>query len=236
MYILKHLFIIGETTRLLKPTETCRKSARKLYEQKDHWVGLIGFNMEKTILVGHDSIEFGWNIMTWIPRVRYKAQEYQETVVITKPGSEYLYADITDKFEYFGGNLKCDRWLYHGKMVVIPKHIKKKYRDADKLIPSWKNCMTSRREYVRYGEFDDDLTYGLVIHARASTKYRSKDRNWSVAKYREVWKALGKPRACSIGTEAFHIPGTADKRNIPIKELCDIMRSSKVMIGPSIGP
>ena len=80
------------------------------------------------------------------------------------------------------------------------------------------------------------MAYDLIIHARACKKYNQEKWNWPDKNYEKVLKNLNPSKVCSIGTEAHHIKGTEDLRGIPLKDLCDIMASSKVLLTPSSGP
>jgi ADP-heptose:LPS heptosyltransferase len=90
------------------------------------------------------------------------------------------------------------------------------------------------RKYYRYGQ-DTDEKYDIVVHARAETKYGQETRNWPTFRFKKLLEGYTPVKVCSVGTRAEHIPNSIDLRNIPLKQLCDVLHSAKVCIGPSSG-
>lgn len=203
-------------------------------------------DMIKTLIAGPDySMEFGWLVMSWVPYVRWYNQEkdIQNFIVICSPGREYLYKDITDKFINLHEDGHCDRWLIKNKAPRIPHRIIEQYPDAKVIIPRESRCQSDEKRFVRYGEQVDSLRYDLVIHARSLAHRDTVVRNWLPSNYAKVVRLLrasklGNIRVASIGTKfgAFHIEGTDDLRDISIEQTCNVMASSKLLIGPSSGP
>jgi len=194
-----------------------------------------------TFLAGCDSMEFGWLLMSWIPAVRAMSRKYDHTVVVCRKENEYLYRDFTDRFFHHEINRRPDRWYANWDPIVeckIPDVLKKKI-NADKVWePEKKYCMNRPLEYVRYGERTKDW-FHLVIHARAENKYGQTGRNWGEKRYYRLVKAIRKQmniRVACIGTNAYKIPHVYDRTNIPLSQLCDILHSSKLLIGESSGP
>lgn len=194
----------------------------------------------KKLLIGPWSGEFGWEICTWVPYARYISMLYEKTVVICQPGHEYLYGDFATGFVNFQYKGNGDNWAFDRHPSVgpfMPKKIKKKYPDYCLKIPSENRCMhRDKKRYKRYGEKNDLYKYDIVIHARATDKYGQHVRNYPPSKYEKIVKNFKGLRMCSVGTRAYHIGGTKDKRNISMKELCDIFASSRLVIGTSSGP
>jgi hypothetical protein len=190
----------------------------------------------KTLLVGHDSIEFGWALMTWIPYCRFMSKRYEKTIVVCKPGHEYLYADFCSTFVPFEKHGRPDRWLLNEKPVKMPAEVIAKYPAAAMKTPNEARCNARhKRTFVKYGTQKDDCAYDLVIHARACTKYDQSHWNYPVHWYEKALSEVKPKRVCCIGTNAFYVPGTENKMNIPLSEVCDILASSKLCIGTSSG-
>lgn len=188
----------------------------------------------KTLVAGAWLGELGWEVSTWIPAIRRHSRKFDKTVIVCRKGHDDLY-EFADQVFYYDKKGLPDRWLLNGKKVKMPNAIKRAYPDAKIVEPTRKVCMDWKREYFKYGEKQDDCAYDFVIHARACTKYNQRSWNWPKPRYRKVLEALKLQRVCCIGTEAHHIEGTEDKRNIPLKEVCDILASSKVCVGTSSG-
>lgn len=198
----------------------------------------------KTLLAGCDSIEFGWNVCTWIPYLRRKAQKFEHVVIVCKPENEYLYRDFADDFEYYTAKGTPDMWYrdrFPTKKAKIPKNIISKHPGAKIVIPNKDACLNGSRLFFKYGTYEPKLRYDLVIHARAEAKWGRQDRNWDVYKYVKLLKDLRNEKyisACSVGTKegAYHVPGTEDLRGVELESLCNVMTSSKLTIGVSSGP
>ena len=192
--------------------------------------------MKTQLLAGPWIGEMGWEVATWAPAIRAASRDYSETIVVCKPGHEHLYMDFATICENYTQSGKSDRWLCDGNKAMMPDAISKKYPMAEIRRPRKKKCMSWKREYFKYGHKIDKLKYDLVIHARSATKYGQQKWNWNTVNYEEVIQKLGNIKVCSIGTEAYHIPGTDDRRDISISQLCDILYSSEAFLSPSSGP
>ena len=194
---------------------------------------------EKILLFGSCcSLELGWLCCTFIPAMRYKAYErhWDKVVAVIPRQYNYLCQDFVTDFEHHDKRGSKDRWLLNGKKVPVPKKIRRKYPGAVYYQPSAAKCCKWQRKAIRYGTFKKDLVYDIVIHARAERKYGQSKWNYPKKKYEKVLKEFQGLRVCSVGTRAYHIPGTEDMRNIPLEQLCNIFRSSKVLVGSSSGP
>jgi len=186
------------------------------------------------LLAGPWNAEFGWELMTWIPAIRHLSQKYDKTVIVCREGHEYLYQDFADDFEIHTRRGRGDRWLYEGKLQRMPKRLLKKYKGAKIITPTPSICMKAGRKFFQYGT-PRRTGYDILIHARSETKYGQQRFNWPVQNYVKVLEKLGNPKAASIGTKAYHIPGTKDLRGIDMAALCDYMAASRILIGPSSG-
>jgi hypothetical protein len=178
--------------------------------------------------------EFGWEIATWVPAVRSLANGWEQVVIICCTGHDYLYSGFDSKhvrFVHDDRTGRPDRWLLDGKKV----HPLERYPDCHVVSPTEAICMDSPRRYRRYGKLIEPR-YDIVFHVRAETRYHSKKRNWPVEKFAEVRSEFAGLRICCIGTCAKDVPGTDDKRNIPLADLCDLLASAKVLLSPSSGP
>ena len=187
--------------------------------------------------------EWGWLLCTYIPAMRHKSREYDETIVICPPSHRYLYQDFANKFEDW--DKKIDGVGYWGwspkKPVKLPKKFKMIYPKADVFIPNERICTKWPREYFKYGEYDEKLHSDILIHARSEIKFGRKNRNWPVEKYERLIKKLRVDRELSIASigsldGAHFVPGTLDLRGIDLENLCNRMASSTVVVSVSSGP
>jgi hypothetical protein len=185
-------------------------------------------------------MEYGWLVAAFIPYLRFIAPKYDKIVVVCRQGEEYL-CEFATSFEYMDKTGWSSGWLFKDKAIKMPSKLKAKYKGYKIVTPTKKNCTTKKRKYFKYGTFNENLRYDIVLHSRAEVKYGRDNRNWPVARYVKLLKKLRTDRelsVCSIGTKkgGYHIKGTLDMRGVDSKTLCDIMASSRVCVGPSSGP
>ena len=193
--------------------------------------------MGHTLLAGPWVGEWGYEVACWVPHLRYVARRYKNVIVGTRPGNDYLYADFATKIYHFKADNFTDRFMNHGAVYGPPKKIWRHHPKAQILMPNWAVCISKHREYCCYGQHTQyqNGIYDIIIHARSATKYKSANRNWPVKYYQEVLKHFPKLKAASVGTDAYHIPGTEDKRGVKLVDLCSMLRLCKLVIGPSSG-
>lgn len=191
-------------------------------------------------------MDFGYNICQFNPYIRWMLERfpYDEVKVICREDEKYIWEDVATEFHFLHYKTNMtNRWLFKGKKLQIPYKTRKKLGTRDKrkgnrvVIPNEKNCnYKKRRTFIPFGEEDYELDYDIVFHARATAKNGSVGRNWPIENYGEFIDRLGKEyRMCSIGIDAHHIPGTDDMREIPLDQLCNLIRSSKLVMGPACG-
>lgn len=195
----------------------------------------------KHLIVGPDSMEFGWLVMTWVPYCRYISRFYDKTTVICKKQNIPLYADFADDYIHVNISGNPDRW--YASWSPRKKNIIHKYLDDNKIVYKYPNkarCLNrEKKEYKIYGSVNNTQTGYILIHARAENKYGQNSRNWPIVKYEKLVKKLRVEKKCeiaSIGINAYHIPGTYDARKKDLNQLFDLIRNAALLIGPSSGP
>jgi len=94
------------------------------------------------------------------------------------------------------------------------------------------------QKFIKFGQATATPQFDILCHARATKKHGHGDYNWPLPNWEQLISKLERYRIGSIGTEdgAYHIPGTADLRGLKLKALCDILASSRILVGPSSGP
>jgi len=217
----------------------------------------MGINTTKTLVAGPWVGEFGWEIMSWVPYLRYIAEsgEYDKIIIASRKHSEYLYKDFCSKFIVYDSNdQNCS---YSGTGSIVDTAKKKKEREAiakdifkgedwDKLIVPFKDDFVNKpKSFSPYGTYSSDLSYDVVVHARNiwdvdGALSSKKSRNWK----KEKWNKIGELfkqynlKTCSIGTKsgALHVPYSDDKRGERLSTVANILASSKLCIGASSGP
>lgn len=191
-------------------------------------------NTENKTLIASIVGEFGWCVAQIVPAIRHLAQRYDRVVCVGPKPWKHLVRDFS---EYEGLELtgRTDRWLYEGKMFRIPGLLKAKYKNVSTFVPNAKT-QKMKKKYKKYGTKMGGIGYDVVFHIRDCHKYNTSNVNYSAENFERIWKKLGKPNACCIGTQAKHISGTADLRSAPLDMLCDVLASSTVAVGSSSGP
>lgn len=193
--------------------------------------------MGHTLLAGPFVGEFGYEVICWVPYLRATSRRYKKVIVGTRKGNDYLYADFATKIYHVKADSFTDRWMNHGRTPSPPRKVWKGCLKAQVVMPSKQTCTSRHREFKPYGQNTQyqNGVYDVIIHARAAKKYNSSNRNWPPEAYEEVVRRFRKLTFASVGTEAYHIEGTVDKRGVKLVDLCSMMRMAKVVIGPSSG-
>lgn len=212
-------------------------------------------NSRKTLLAGPYVGEFGWELFGWQGYIRALSREYDETIIISRPGNRYFYQDFCSEYHTYlpSGNktnyTKCkddklpdnyyDKFTFTG---LIPSqtmfarwHPSKGMRGFNrKFIPEGLES-----EYIRYGTPDHEYGYDILVHARSTCKLGSGFRNWPEYRWMELVGGLMDDfRVASIGrsSSAIHVEGSDDMRDLDAEELCDLIAGSTLVAGPSSGP
>lgn len=204
---------------------------------------------KKKLIAGPFIGEFGFFLFTWQGRLRWLAHnEYDEVVVICRPGQEHIFEDFASEIivwdktipdaaagAYCRGYTFEDEYAEEGADRALPgqRLLDYNWRQA---VPA--DPLFSEQEFILFGDEDSDIEgYDMLFHIRSTKKIRQEYKN-AFDGWDYLLEGLKGLKVACIGTEsqAAHIPGTEDRRGVSLKTLADIMRSSKVLVGPSSGP
>ena len=195
----------------------------------------------KTLFAGPWAGEFGYELFEWQGKLRAMAKDFDKVIVSSRSGNEILYEDFCDEFVPFDTSLaKCSEYFNEqAYMDKCDEFIESNGVKADKIIRN--SDFQHKQKFVKYGNVDPSKAYDIVIHARLFNKYKG-TRNWRIEKWTKMIQMLLEFRSdlkiCSIGVSevAKHISNTDNKMDIPLRELTDILASSKLCVGQSSGP
>lgn len=183
--------------------------------------------------------EFGWQLMSWQGFVRKTAANNERVIVVSGREHKALYADIKCEFEPIDINGDRDCWKAHGKNREIRELVSAlqvKYPGYRMVSPT-RGYGLHEQTFVQYGNLVPSKVYDIVVHARANFG-RGAGRVWELEKWNaavEKWLKAGLTVA-AIGTQAMCPKGAIDLRNLPLSDVMDVFRSSRVACGPSSGP
>jgi len=208
-------------------------------------------NRLRPIVAGPWLGEFGWELMRWQGVLRRLALNGHRITMIARNGHEALYEDYVQAFvpaaalglEEFG---QTDGWRLDGRVPNLPLRARLgrflHYRHLSAL-----TCMRlgvdvtgSEQAFIRYqrpSPVNSDRY--LVVHARATDKAGSADRNWPEDNWSQLLTlidpsidviAIGHPRQ-SICPE-----GAQDHRGVPLSDTIGILSHAAGILGPSSGP
>ena len=199
---------------------------------------------ESRLFAGPFVGEFGHELFCWQGVLRNNSKKYDDVTIVCTPGKEVLYEDFANKIiTYTPETYEANGPYNYGKTenYPIPDY------ECDYIGP---NTQLTEYHGSRGGHFEPNLkqefvklgapcssSFKYIIHARATSKVSTGYRNWSVDKWDRLVESLDGSVAC-IGTVqgAYHIQGTEDLRDLPLSELCNILSTSEIIIGPSSGP
>ena len=196
--------------------------------------------------------EFGWEIMKWVPFVRYEVEnnKYDDVIICTKHGNEYLYKDIAKNFIYVNRSIKNIMGCKYNNMNPSFKedeieNIKSRYNKKTKITILSPNNETlvsnnNKLKYIKYGKVDKIYKYDILIHARSTNNMNSNFKNWSINKWND-FALFYKNKDIKIGcigkkNLAYVVKNTDNLLDIDLETLCNIMANSRIILGPSSGP
>lgn len=195
----------------------------------------------RNIIAGPWAGEMGWELMRWQGIFRKIKQDHPDTKIVmaARPGHEALYRDYIEEYipyEAEGG--ETDGWRLNGGVPLLPPSILKDYPRYTYLNPL--ACMRNLpMEFIKYGVADrDQYSFDIVIHGRNTDKAGTGYRNWPLDKWADLCSLFGgREDIAFIGSEdSVYVPGYYDYRGRSLDEVCDIIASAKIVIGPSSGP
>lgn len=197
--------------------------------------------------------EFGWELFCWQAAIRHMAKtaNFDKIFVSSSPQNEAIYADFCDEYvpytlnSYKRNGYLCEDYVddFDHKKYLSCKHTNVIIPPNTRIcnyntVRGWVN--QPPQKFIKFGNLSAD-GYDIIFHCR-NRRWNNKSikfRNWSIDNWELLFSKLGTTyKIACIGTkeESFHIDGTHDLRGIPLSELCDVLRSSKILITPSSGP
>lgn len=216
----------------------------------------------KGIIIGPWVGEFGWELFSWQAYARSVSRRYDTVVVISRPGNEYLYSDFCDHYVPYSPPPGISDSHTHSAVnsFDMQEFLKATLPIEELQSTSWSWMQPSKighppydhwrapvtvtgfgdivPEYKLYRGLTTDIDCQIVFHAR--NRQIRKNDNWSIDSWSELQKQIKDIgfNVASIGTtaESSHIPGTIDFREKPLEEVCGLLRSADVIVGPSSGP
>ena len=190
--------------------------------------------------------EFGHELFSWQCYLRTLSKNYDKVIISSRSGHEILYHDFCNQYIPFDSNLNncsCVRNYKTKYDSSVFSNIS--YTDIIKPTSKWSISPT----YISYGNYNSTKKYDIVIHARnikmdnapnqTDIKYKE-SRNWSYENWIIIIDYLKKRnlKCCVVGRKesAFSFDGIDNLLNLSLSELADILKNSRLIIGPSSGP
>lgn len=204
------------------------------------------------ILLSHFYGEMGWELFGFQALMRSLSEQYNKTMIISRPLNYALYADFATDFIPY--TPKTNITNYAKCKDDLPEDFYDNYEYTD-LIPAgvqlvhWstskglfnfndKYLNKARPKYIKFGRKEPNLGYDILLHCRSTIKLRSGGRNWGYGNWSQLVTSLRGYHIACIGTEdaSLWIDGTDDMRGIGMGRLTDLMASSRLVVGTSSGP
>lgn len=205
-----------------------------------------------TLFAGPWCGEFGWELCSWNPIIRKMAKKYDNVIVEVQPGSEYLYefADEirinkrTGAYDMYKGAPSQPPNVPGGATHIIPmrfwkSHIKFEFREIKN---ATRNKSLYPREYRKFGQDSpQDAPADIMCAFRGPKVWKGKtlaEKQYPMDKAVELvrkFQDAGYSVACYGGRDNQYVEGTVDLRGTPLKELCGMLASAKLAVGPSSG-
>lgn len=208
----------------------------------------------KTLAAGPFIGEFGYELFDWQGYLRAIAPQFERIIISSRPGHDALYSDFCTEYRpYVSTTPACvgRKNFREALPQAVTQIVFADLRDPRIVkLCGGQPFPDIVPKFVKYGVGSPDLAYDVVFHARAikieeKTKLGlspymrglKEARNWPEASWAVLPKLLPGLRICSIGAldSALAVPGTDDIRGIPLRQLVDVLASSKMTVGPSSG-
>lgn len=207
--------------------------------------------MEK-LYAGPWAGEFGWEICSWTPCLRHIAQAYNEVVIETVPGSEYLYefADriITNPrepdFDMYTGTPKKPQYdPGEGFEILTPKHFWHKHarKEFRAIRVAGKAKDVPPKKWRKLGTEEQEFVADVMCAFRGPKRFRGRsypEKQWSEERciaLSNMFLEAGYSVACYGGEDNLYVEGTIDFRGVPLDKLCGALSRARVAVGPSSG-
>lgn len=214
-------------------------------------------NNKSTLLAGPWIGELGWSLCCWQGHLRWlKNNElYNRVIVMAKAGTEPIYSDFCDQFIEHNPTIENTSGPINTGYFYGMEHLNYMNKNTEWLCPfkmpfhvmydpENRNLITKtfwQQEFISYKKQVIKKNY-ILIHARDTNKWGSKNRNWSHENWDKLIETIQiyapDTTIISIGTTkaAYHTKNTIDKRDISLTDLITLMSESKLIIGTSSGP
>jgi len=202
----------------------------------------------KILLAGPWVGEFGWELFCWQGYVRKMSKLFDKTIIIGRPGNEYIYEDFCDEYvEFNPESYKTDAWKCYdckdpkdvikniSHTVFLSGNFDIGMRYTHNGVVDTKKLFFTEQEFYKY-DYKTENGFDVIFHCR--NKSTGSERNWGKSEWEKLYDLLPKNLkiACIGNEESFYIEGTENLRGIELKELVGILNSSKIIVGPSSGP
>jgi len=207
-----------------------------------------------TLVAGPWVGEFGWELCCWQGYIRRLSKHYKKTIVLSRPGHEFLYQDFADEYIPFdspsSASDEASGDIDNVKLNIILTNISKNTNNKAVHLAAFNigfaaslsttivtNNRFNEQDFIKYKSDTMDKSFDIIIHPR--NRIVGAERNWSKENWLELVKML---LICdyTIGTigsaETFNIEGTEDLRNIAIEDSVSVINRTKLVLGPSSGP
>lgn len=198
----------------------------------------------KTLFAGPFIGEFGIELFWYQGHIRKIARNYDRVIVSSRPDMEYLYRDFYDVFiPYDPGSHNADGYECIDNYDIPKLHEKYDFTKLIRILDLksyLKELKNEEQEFVSYGEKKEKIA-DICICVRnfkkgAKTKIQ---RNWDPRNAEEFVRSLldlGYSVAClGLSENSEYIENTINYMDLPLEDTANILRSSKLIIGPSSG-
>ena len=191
---------------------------------------------KSTLVAGPFIGEMGWELFCWQGRVRRLAKEYDNVHIFCREGHEVLYEDFAEVNNMRIAYGTCDGNRDKSAHVISANEGVVGY-DRKWTHIQCRNKGFYEQDFIPLGKPLGGVP-SVILHARART-HRSGD-NWGKANYIELIALLHRA-GIQVGTIG-HLDHTEDLsvdkdyRGLPLRDVCNILSSTKCLVGTSSGP
>ncbi|MDO8610682.1 MAG: hypothetical protein Q7R95_09120 [bacterium] len=201
-------------------------------------------SLDNILFAGPFVGEFGMELFTWQPHIRKMAENFDKTIISSRPVYKYLYEDFCDQFvSYDPQSYDADGYECINESDIPMLH---EQFNPSKLIRVLNLKDYSReingteKKFFSYGsKIDNAPDICLCIRNFKNGANTKLQRNWELSSASIIANELinfGIKTACvGMSVNAAYVEGTQNYLDYDLRIIANVLRSSKLIVGPSGG-
>lgn len=191
--------------------------------------------------------EFGWELFYWQGWLRRQSKLGDEPMtVICTHGMSGMYADfasVVKEVHHPRDQSNCWQSVtpYTSPELDALRRSASRFvdpREEPPVMDLEASLACGGQEFIQFGSTPKCFEYDILIHARHAAKPGTRHRNWPRCAWQEVVASFPALKVACMGDpfSSISVEGADDRRGLSFAEQADLIRRSRVVVGPASGP